>query len=177
MAGHSCLASDLSKRESKMAITIPNGLAQILDIYGDPRSADGALDKTWYRANIKIFQFPHTMVQSWGKRPMVKRFEAHRLVGQLIVDALADLYDLLGDEVIAQNGWNEWGGCFNFRIMRRGALLSTHSWGIACDVNPTANPLRSTVDHQPKELVDAFLKRGFERIADDLMHFQLCTGY
>jgi hypothetical protein len=34
------------------------------------------------------------------------------------------------------------GGCFNYRPMRGGTMLSTHSWGIALDFDPINNQLK-----------------------------------
>src|SRR5450755_1789358 len=74
------------------------------------------------------------------------------------------------------------GGCFTFRPQRTGSKLSTHSWGIAMDLNSESNPQGSDGD-MDSELIDIFRHAGFEwggnwpgKIRDP-MHFQFCTGY
>jgi hypothetical protein len=69
-----------------------------------------------------------------------------------------------------------WDGCFNIRKMRKGNLMSLHSWGVAIDVNAFENGL-----HQQPKLSAGFVKcftdAGFDWggtwSRKDGMHFQL----
>ena len=82
----------------------------------------------------------------------------------------------LADSVTSYGGW------FAFRPQRTGNKLSTHSWGIAIDLNSESNPQGSAGNMDP-EVIDIFRLAGFEWGGDwqgqtrDPMHFQFCTGY
>ena len=54
------------------------------------------------------------------------------------------------------------GGCFNPRIARfsDGGSLSSHSWGIAVDINVNKNPLGGK-PHQDPRLVAIMAEHGF----------------
>lgn len=58
--------------------------------------------------------------------------------------------------------------------------LSTHSWGIACDINWATNPIGKVGDMDPG-IIDSFERYGFQwggrwGYRDD-MHFQYATGH
>lgn len=63
------------------------------------------------------------------------------------------------------------------------APLSTHSWGIAFDINWDKNPFSHTlVTDLPTPFIVEFTSRGWEwggdwKSSKDSMHFQFCTGY
>lgn len=71
---------------------------------------------------------------------------------------------------------------YNYRSKRGGGGLSTHSWGIAIDINPDRNPyqLGNWGDPQtdiPPNIVDIFRQYGFQWGGDwagqrDAMHFE-----
>lgn len=73
----------------------------------------------------------------------------------------------------------KYAGCFNNRNMRGGTAKSTHSWGIAVDLEPDNNgnhiswPTRATM---PLEVMEEFAKEGWLSAGAfwgrDAMHFQ-----
>ncbi|HZP16723.1 MAG TPA: M15 family metallopeptidase, partial [Terriglobales bacterium] len=73
-------------------------------------------------------------------------------------------------------------GCFAFRPQRMGGRLSTHSWGIAIDLNPESNA-QGTAGSMDRGVVEIFKSAGFawggnwQGRCRDPMHFQFCTGY
>jgi len=75
-----------------------------------------------------------------------------------------------------------YGGCFNFRAKRSSSKLSTHSWGIALDLNPETNGMGREGDMAPG-IVEVFESFGFtwggrwSGAGKDPMHFQFCSGY
>lgn len=81
-------------------------------------------------------------------------------------------------------------GCFVVRVSRTTPKLSTHSWGIAVDLNADANPLQHLLNLTdpirtdiPTEWVEEFERCGFtwggkfRGLSKDPMHFQFCSGY
>lgn len=71
-----------------------------------------------------------------------------------------------------------YGGCFQIRTIRDREEISTHSWGMAIDINPDENPLGvvGTEESMNSGLVKCFTDQGFvwggtfQR--PDFMHFQ-----
>jgi hypothetical protein len=69
-------------------------------------------------------------------------------------------------------------GSYNYRNKRGGSSLSTHSWGIAFDINASENPMGSSKQTAgQRQLAEIFAKYGFYQLPNDPMHFQYCTGY
>jgi hypothetical protein len=157
---------------------IPDGIDQIKARYGDP-DADGdyVLDQAWFKENIRVFESPFPLRLSWNPTQYIRRFQVHRLVGDAIVDALGQVLNDVGADAIKNQGWDFYGGVFNFRNNRRSPHLSTHAWGIAIDLNPQLAPMGIQICGQPKSIFDAFSARGFQWVEGDWMHAQACTGY
>jgi hypothetical protein len=98
-----------------------------------------------------------------------------------LVDIISDTFTAIKDEGLADR-IKTYGGCFNFRLKRKGGKLSTHSWGIAVDLNVETNQMGSAGD-MDSSVVSVFRRFGFKWGGDwsgmskDPMHFQFCTGY
>lgn len=168
-------------------VQAPNGLADIIAHYGDPkvqRSQDGewTVDAKWESANCIIVQH--------GLLPRGKLY-VHRLVAQPFLRVLdrwsariqgGDTYKVVS---IA---------CFSPRAQRgsNGLLASTHSWAIAFDLNPDTNPMIVNIDpDDPRRITMLDIPRGWIDDAKaegwfwggefhgrfDPQHFQLATGY
>ncbi len=158
----------------------PNGLPAILAAFGNILEfirEDGSLDPRWEREQLGRASLPFPIALSWDVSQAVKGVQCHvRLTG-----ILTDVF-----KAIDQRGLREsirtYGGCFSFRSKRTSGKLSTHSWGIAIDLNPDSNPLGSSGDMNPA-IVEVFREFGFKWGGDwagrgkDPMHFQFCTGY
>lgn len=107
---------------------------------------------------------------------MVRRATAHKVLVPVFQAVLADIkYRGLTERA------SHYGGIYNHRNIRGGSThLSTHSWGIAIDMNPETNKLGTPGNMDP-EVIDCFERRGFlwggrfHRL--DPMHFQYATGY
>jgi len=169
---------------------VPRGYTDIIRIYGIPdRNGDGVLDTSWTKAYLKVFDLPFPLKLSWNPDKLVNRFQANIEVGRVIQDALEEIGNFRGGAYLNQEGYNYWGGCFNFRASKGSGRLSTHSWGIAVDLNPHLGPWSKDKEtqKQPQFIVDAFKNRGFEWGGDwperynfpyyDGMHFQAATNY
>jgi len=69
-------------------------------------------------------------------------------------------------------------GAYNYREMTSGQNLSTHSWGIAFDVNAASNGYgQSRRTEEQRQLAEVFHRYGFFNLPNDWMHFQYTQGY
>ena len=104
---------------------------------------------------------------------------------------LQDNFDAVFKDLLAHYGLPElqrleidlFGGLYNFRKMRGGNRWSRHSWGVAVDLSPTKNGLKtkkplaqfSKPEYEP--MVDIFYKHGFIGLGReqdrDYMHFEI----
>lgn len=167
---------------------IPNGLKEINEAYGNPdANGDHVLDDFWYVSKTQYFSLPFQMRASWDYSLKINRIRAHELVGDLMIDALKDILDHYGLDYLQEHRQDVLGGAHNFRLMTgSNGLLSTHSWGIAIDINPHMGAF-GVKPVMPTHMVQAFKTRGFEWGGDwpslnskwpyDGQHFQFATGY
>jgi hypothetical protein len=96
--------------------------------------------------------------------------------------ALGEILAHYGSDRIKELEIDLYGGCFNFRKMRGGNRWSRHSWGIAIDLSPAKNGLKTKKPQaqfsrpEYKPMMDIFYKHGFENLGVekdyDWMHFQ-----
>lgn len=100
----------------------------------------------------------------------------HKKVREGLEDALQEIFDTLGKDQFEEEGWNVYSGCFNYRRKRGGSTLSTHSWGIAIDINGGENAFRSSRTTFSDTAIDIMEKHGFlsggRAWGHDYMHFQ-----
>ena len=151
-----------------MLTTIPNGLDEIIHTFG-------SIDQPGFEALcIVSFDLPYPL--AYDGKP-VYRARCHRLVVENFQFAFERIKSL-GLEHEATN----YGGIYNQRAIRGQARHpSTHSWGIAIDMEAALSPLGSS-KRFPDAIVQAFKDAGFFYGGDfksrkDPMHFQCCTGY
>lgn len=182
---------------------IPRSLNGILATYGDPRGAGGGLDRDWYKANIVRVIPPYPMVLAWAPKIPVSAITCHRLAADELRSILSDIYNRARLAVKREVGFDKptefydtetlrylqnhglhlYGGGFNFRYKRGGRSLSTHSWGIAIDLDPARNGMGNANFAMPPFAVEAFEERGWlwggrwKGRGVDAMHFQRATGY
>ena len=148
---------------------------QIIKKYGTPNvTGEGYL--------VKI-QLPYPMRLAWDTDSEVNSMMCHRLVADNFKSVFNDLLFYYGQPRLKELGIDLFGGCFNFRKMRGGNAWSTHSWGIAIDLDPARNMLHETkatarfARPEYKPMIDIFYKHGFEGLGPekdyDWMHFQI----
>jgi hypothetical protein len=138
---------------------------------------DGSLDAHWREDSLVLVNLPFRLRLAWDHTRTVSRMTCHHKMAQIFASVFGQIQsrDL-------QAKITSFGGCFSFRRQRTGAPLSTHSWGIAVDLNPETNPQGSSGD-MDAGIVEVFRAAGFEWGGDwtgktrDPMHFQFCTGY
>lgn len=180
--------SDQSEREQHQAgrskiITVesPDGLEAIRKTYGWPIDAEGKASKDFKVGQLDMADLPFPMRLSWSTKDTVTRIMVHRKVAASMMDALTDIRDYRGTEYLQENDLDLFGGVYNVRLKRGNPKEpSTHSWGIAIDINPHRGQLGKP-SSMPDFIVQAFKERGWIWGGDwnypDGMHFQACKGY
>jgi hypothetical protein len=147
-------------------LTAPSGLAEIRRLYGEPGSPAASAGRVLLPAPVKL---------AWSTA-LITRAACHIELEALFTEVFAGIH--------ARGHWGlirEWGGLYMVRPKRtNGKEMSTHSWGIAVDLNPATNR-QGTKGDMPKELVDAFEAAGFQwggrwRVPDP-MHYQFALHY
>lgn len=166
--------------EIEAPTAVPRGLDEVIAIFGDIRKyvgADGRLDPRWETGFLAKVCLPFPLRLSWDLSRTITQMTCHRRMTGVYASVFAG---------IQQQGLHSrvssFGGCFAFRPQRTGSKLSTHSWGIAIDLNPESN-LQGSAGDMDAGLIEIFHSAGFEWGGDwkgtarDPMHFQFCTGY
>jgi len=147
---------------------------QIISKYGKPTQQGG------YLTTIKL---PYPMRLAWDKKTTINKMRCHKLVAEDFIAVFEDILKHYGLEKIKELGIDLFGGCFNFRAMRGGSDYSRHSWGIAIDLDPERNQLKTPYSKsqfaKPEyaKLHEIFEKHGFENLGKvkgyDAMHWQI----
>jgi hypothetical protein len=150
-----------------MRSVTPHGIAAIVQTFGD------CTDPRFEAENIVQFALPYPLLYD-GRTVLKSR--CHRKAVENFQFAFEELA-MAG----LQDECRNYGGIFNQRRTRGGSKPSTHSWGIAIDLEPLRYPLRST-KRMPEQVVAIWRAAGFAyggdwRSRPDPMHFQLATGY
>ena len=148
---------------------------ELMAIYGKPNETG--------EGYLTTIQLPYTMRLAWDLDTTVKRMRCHKLVAENFRAVFNDLLIHYGYDKIVELGIDKFGGCFNFRKMRGGSDWSTHSWGIAIDLDPGRNKLKETsrtarfARPEYKQMIDIFYKHGFISLGVeknyDWQHFQI----
>jgi hypothetical protein len=149
---------------------------QIIKKYGKPNKTGAG-----YLTRI---QLPYPMFLNWKTSEYVNSFECHKLIKEPLTNVFNDLLKHYGLAEIKRLQLNDFGGCFNYRLMRGSKTkLSRHSWGIAVDLDPDRNLLHETkatarfarIEYKP--LMDIFYKHGFINYGIerglDFQHFEI----
>ncbi len=148
---------------------------EIISKYGKPNvTGDGYL---------VTIQLPYPMRLAWDTDTSIHKIRCHKLVADNFLKVFNEIHRAYGYIKIKELGIDLFGGCFNFRKMRGGDSWSTHSWGIAIDLDPARNQLKETsktarfARPEYKQMIDIFYKHGFESLGReknyDWMHFQI----
>jgi len=152
----------------------PAGLDAIRATYGEIEVANGAV-----------------VTPGWESANMIMAHEAWMPAGKLYVNkkiwpilkAAIETCLALNDGYLIKTL-----GCFSPRAQRgaNSSILSTHSWGIAVDLNADDNPLTFPPADMVKTIPDTWIATfescGFTwggrfKNRHDPMHFQLCSSY
>lgn len=145
--------------------------AQIIKKYGKPGT------------NIVSMALPYRMRIAWDLKTSVNSMQCHKLMVLKFTAVFNDLQKHYGYTELKRLGIDIFGGCYNFRQMRGGKSWSRHSWGIAIDLDPVRNGLKTTwqkaqfskPEYSP--MVEIFYKHGFFNLGKeknyDAMHWEI----
>lgn len=126
---------------------------------------------------------PYPMYLNWQTKTYIKRIQCHKLVADSLKNIFADILAHYGIDEVKRLQLDDYGGCFNYRLMRGGTKLSVHSWGCAIDLDPDRNLLHETsatarfARPEYKPMIDIFYKHGWVSLGReknyDWMHFEI----
>ena len=144
--------------------------SQIVSVYGDPED--------W--SYITRISPPFPLYYDGSP---VSSVAVHKKVADSLSMALSQILAHYGLEEIEKLRINHnYGGSVNKRVMRGGTQWSTHSWGVAIDLNASENRLNWGRDKalfakpEYKKMIDIFEQNGWYSLGRhknyDYMHFQ-----
>jgi hypothetical protein len=132
---------------------------------------------------VKI-DVPYRMVLAWDTDTELKKITCHTKVAESLYTALENVSYLYSEPDIIKHGFHLFGGSLNVRKIRGGNRWSTHSWGIAIDIDPARNGLNTPWNKaylgkpECRDFVDCFKQEGWYSLGleknFDAMHFQAC---
>jgi LysM repeat protein len=158
----------------------PHGMDAIIATFGDIRGYardDGTPDPKWETQFMARAALPFPIPLDWDRSKSASGIRCHKLIAPLLE---AVFTDIVGKGL--QGSVKTYGGGYNWRMKRGQAKPSTHSWGIAIDLNARTNAMGTAGDMDPA-LVALLEGYGFtwggrwSGRNKDPMHFQYCSGY
>ncbi|MGH9547351.1 MAG: M15 family metallopeptidase [Terriglobales bacterium] len=169
-----------SANQIETLTAVPHGLEEIIATFGDIHKyigSDGQLDPRWQTDFLARMLLPFPLRLAWNLSQTITRMTCHGRLARVYASVFASIQEQGLQAKVAS-----FGGCFAFRPQRTGNKLSSHSWGIAIDLNPESN-MQGSAGNMDAGLVEIFRRAGFEWGGNwkgktrDPMHFQFCTGY
>lgn len=158
----------------------PHGFNEVIKTFGDPRPyllSSGGISSKWTSDHFTTIDLPFKMRLSFNSRQFATRMLCHKKIAPIFLNVF---YKIKSDGLDSKI--HSYGGCYNFRAKRKSNSFSTHSWGIAVDINPLTNMMGTKGDMDPS-IINIFQSNGFKWGGDwngkysDPMHFQYATGY
>lgn len=159
-------------------MNVPNGYKELIATFGNPSDHLDSLGNPtlyWMSNNITLGKFPAPIPLDFAPEQTASRFRCHKLMKETFEQVFEDIYDegLWADMV-------DFGGIYAHRKKRNGKDLSTHAWGIACDIDPSGNPMGKVGIINPKIVTifkdHKFIWGGDWEYRDD-QHFQWVSNF
>lgn len=151
-------------------LKVPYGIKEIYDVFGDP------LDSCFWKAYSAFIKVPYELKHAF---PYVYKGEHGFWAHKKLKDVFQEIFQKIVDQGL-ETKIQTFDGCYNVRNIRGGEKLSTHSWGIAIDLNARDNPLGADpkIDRRIVKLFqDAGFTWGGTFFRKDGMHFQFANSY
>jgi hypothetical protein len=108
--------------------------AELTRFFGPPGSAACTTGKV---------DLPFPFLLAWDNSQKLLKFSCHQLVEKPLEAIFAEAARHYGEREFRRLGLDQFGGCYNYRAKRGASSLSTHAWGIAVDLDPLHNGLRT----------------------------------
>ncbi len=159
----------------------PHGLAEIQATFGDltqfPPGPNNEANAKWEAQFLASAKLPQPIPLTFNLAVSARSLRCHKL--------LVPLYEAVFADIMAKGLWGSiktTGGGYNWRMKRGQAKPSTHTWGIAFDLNDKTNAMGTAGDMDPRlvELIEGYGFTWGGRWSGqnkDPMHFQYCSGY
>ena len=145
--------------------------AQADAFYGNPRGRNGRASRIWEMLNLTSVKPPFKMRFAGSD---VKSVRIHRKCAaslSRVLDAIWKAAEMRQDK-IDEWGVSDFGGSYNFRMMRGSSHLSMHSYGCAIDLAPGRFPMGVATNKFCDAVCTAFSDEGWVNLPKDRMHFQ-----
>jgi hypothetical protein len=94
-------------------------------------------------ANQTTLALPYPMRLAWDTKTEVARISCHKLVAPHFRRVFERTLSHYGIDQVRKLRLDLFGGCLNVRKMRGGSSWSMHAWGIAIDIDPANNALKT----------------------------------
>ncbi len=155
--------------------------SQLTDIFGD-FLLPGWQEQSLVRCDLSSMADALEHIYIGWLTPQDKAFDHRDWFGfichKLVVPHFQKAFKMMVDRGVARK-IKTWDGCFNVRYMRGASQWSTHSWGIAIDIDAQWNRFGQRDFAMAPEIAACFEEAGFiwggRWNRPDAMHFQFCT--
>lgn len=178
-AAYEACVKHLSKENKVLSKWPSDDIEELINFYGRPDLVSGYAPK---QVELKL---PYPMKLSWMPSVQITKSRCHKAVHDSLSIILQNILKEFGKSGIEEYGLNILGGITNVRTMRGDDIkISRHSFGIAIDLNPTANGMRTPWPKKatmPEAVIEIFEEQGWTSFARvrgiDAMHFQATSNY
>ncbi len=167
--------------QSVSSLDAPPTYGQCFDVYGDFRVA-GWREQNLVRCDLSDLADELNHLYIGWLTPEDKAFEHKNWFGfvchRLVAPRFQAAFKRVVERGLASN-LRTYDGCFSVRYMRGAGQWSTHSWGIAIDLDAQWNRFGQRNFAMDEELARCFEEEGFvwggRWNRPDAMHFQYCS--
>lgn len=145
--------------------------AQADAYYGNPRGRNGRASRIWEMLNLTSVKPPFKMRFAGAD---VKQIRIHRKCAASLIRVFDTIWKAaeMRQDKIDEWGVSDFGGSYNFRMMRGSSHLSMHSYGCAIDLAPGRFPMGVATNKFCDAVCTAFSDEGWVNLPKDRMHFQ-----